>query len=204
MLPGEALISITQAESTSTVNVALPFTNSFTAVDFDTTKNLAGLATAEDLYHWMECLSDTRFLTRPSLEKLGKNFGTGESSLGSAEFRDSVLRTHEHQGSGCNNEALIYGNADEGIVIVLVTNNQNFKLHQLKDAILAILHGQPYSVPKKSNLSGHQVAANFEDGIAAYLRLRRSGKDIFADEPADPFNAGIFCEDTSLTMPLRC
>jgi CubicO group peptidase (beta-lactamase class C family) len=185
-----------QDESGGPLKVALPFTNTFTAVDFDITKNLGALAAAEDLYHWMECVSDASFLSGPSLEKLGKSFGTGESSLGSAQFRDGVLSTHEHQGSGYNNEALVYGNVEEGIIIVLVTNNQNFKLHQLKDAILAILHGQPYSVPRKSIYLDIRegLAANFEDGIAAYHRLRQTGKDTydFANEPFDLFNTGKY------------
>jgi hypothetical protein len=38
------------------------------------------------------------------------------------------------------------------------------------------------------------LAANFENGIAAYLRLRQSGKDIydFGNEPFDFFNTGTY------------
>jgi hypothetical protein len=77
-----------------------------------------------------------------------------------------------------------------------MTNNQNFKLFQLKDAILAILDGKPYEVPKKSiYLDIRQgLDTNFEEGMAAYLAKRESGKDIydFAGEPFDLINAGKY------------
>jgi tetratricopeptide (TPR) repeat protein len=151
---------------------------------------------ARDLYNWSACLSGGELLSESSLERLGTAFGSGESSLGSAQFAAGKLRIHQHQGSGFNNEALLFSSAEDEIDIVLLTNNQNFKLYQLKDAILAILHGQPYVLPKKSIYLDIRegLAANFQEGIANYLRLRESGKQTydFAAEPFDLINTGRY------------
>jgi tetratricopeptide (TPR) repeat protein len=131
-----------------------------------------------------------------SVRELGQSFGSGESSLGTAKFDGARLVSHEHQGSGYNNEALVFSDATEKTTIVLVTNNQNFKLYDLKDAILAILRGQSYTVPKKSIYLDIRegLAADFKQGLAAYFRLRQTGNDTydFAAEPTDLISTGKY------------
>jgi CubicO group peptidase (beta-lactamase class C family) len=129
--------------------VAEPFTNAFQPVPMNAPISSGNFLTSRDLYNWAACLSGGELLKGSSIEQLSIAFGSGESSLGSARFVDGKLRLHQHQGSGFNNEGLLFSGADD-TNIELLTNNQNFKLYQLKDAILAILHGQPYAVPKKS------------------------------------------------------
>jgi hypothetical protein len=101
-----------------------------------------------------------------------------------------------HQGFGFNSEALLFSSADDNTDIELLTNNQNFKLYELKDAILAILHGQSYVVPKKSIYLEIRegIAANFQHGITNYLRLRESGRGTydFAAEPFDLINTSKY------------
>lgn len=102
---------------------------------------------------------------------------------------------------------------------MLLTNNQNFKLFQLKDAIVAILHGQPYTVPKKSIYLDIRegLAVNFSQGMDAYLELRTTGKNIydFPSEPIDLISTGkyllrrskfddaIAMFEMSITFPLQ-
>jgi tetratricopeptide (TPR) repeat protein len=127
---------------------------------------------------------------------LAANFAGGESNLGSATVENGRLSQHQHQGSGYNYEALTFSNDEDPAIIVLLTNNQNFKLFQLKDAIFAILHGQPYGVPKKSIYLDIRegLASDFNQGMQNYLQLRQSGKDIydFSSEPLDQINAGKY------------
>jgi CubicO group peptidase (beta-lactamase class C family) len=176
--------------------IAEPFTNGFKPVPMTAPESADNFLTAKDLYKWSACLSGDKLLSGPSIERLGAAFGSGESSLGSAQFDGGKLRIHQHQGSGFNNEALLFSSAVDETDIELLTNNQNFKLFQLKDAILAILHGQPYVVPKKSIYLDIRegLAANFHDGIANYLRLRESGKETydFAAEPFDLISTGRY------------
>jgi len=168
---------------------ALPFYNSFRPVDLNSSMGPGMMFTALDLFHWMDCLSTNKLLNASSLEVMSTSFGSGESNLGSAAVENGRLSRHQHQGSGYNYEALVFSDAEDPAIIVLLTNNQNFKLFQLKDAILAILHGQPYSVPKKSIYLDIRegLASDFNQGMKNYLQLRKNGKDIY-DFPAEPFD----------------
>jgi CubicO group peptidase (beta-lactamase class C family) len=175
---------------------AMPFTNSFKPVEFDVSANRSAVFTARDFYNWTACLASGKVLDATSVRELGQSFASGESSLGTAKFDGAKLATHEHQGSGYNNEALIFGDAGEKTTVVLLTNNQNFKLYDLKDAILAILHGQAYTVPKKSIYLDIRegLAADFKQGLAEYFRLRRDDKDEYdlAAEPMDLISTGKY------------
>jgi CubicO group peptidase (beta-lactamase class C family) len=175
---------------------ALPFSNSFKPVDLTSSMSPGMMFTAFDLFHWMDCLSTNQLLNASSLEVIGTSFGGGESNLGSAAVENGRLSRHQHQGSGYNYEALVFSDAEEPVIIVLLTNNQNFKLFQLKDAILAILHGQPYAVPKKSIYLDIRegLASDFNQGMNNYLQLRQTGKDIydFSSEPLDLISAGKY------------
>ena len=176
--------------------IAEPFTNGFKPVPMNAPEGAGNFLTARDLYRWSACLSSGNLLSGISVERLGTAFGSGESSLGSAQFAGGKLRVHQHQGSGFNNEALLFSSADDDTDIELLTNNQNFKVYQLKDAILAILNGQPYVVPKKSIYLDIRegLAADFPEGIANYRRLRETGKETydFAAEPFDLINTGRY------------
>ena len=187
---------VTEGPDTTNHKPAMPFTNNFKPVEFDASANANALFTAKDLYNWMECLASGKVLNETSIRQLGQSFGSGESSLGNAKFAGDALITHQHQGSGYNYEALIFNDTNENSTIVLLTNDQNFKLYQLKDAVLAILHGQPYTVPKKSIYLDIRegLAADFQEGLAEYFRLRRDGKDVydFAAEPMDLISTGKY------------
>lgn len=168
---------------------ALPFYNRFRPVDLANWKGPGMMFTALDLFHWMDCLSANKLLNAPSLDVMGTSFRGGESNLGSATVENGRLSGHQHQGSGYNYEALVFSDAEDPVVIVLLTNNQNFKLFQLKDSILAILHGQPYVVPKKSIYLDirEELASDFKQGMNNYLQLRKNGKDIY-DFPSEPLD----------------
>jgi CubicO group peptidase (beta-lactamase class C family) len=187
---------VTEGSDPARYKTAMPFTNSFKPVEFDASANRSALFTARDLYNWTACLASGKVLDDASVRELGQSFGSGESSLGAAKFVGTRLVTHEHQGSGYNNEALIFSDASEKTTIVLLTNNQNFKLYDLKDAIVAILHGQTYAVPKKSIYLDIRegLAADFKQGMADYLRLRQDDKDTydFAAEPMDLISTGKY------------
>jgi len=174
---------------------ALPFYNGFRPVDL-ANSNSGMMFTASDLFDWMSCLSTNKLLSASSLEVMSTSFGGGESNLGSAVVENGRLSRHQHQGSGYNYEALAFSDAEDPAVVVLLTNNQNFKLFQLKDSILNILHGQPYVVPKKSIYLDIRegLASDFNEGMNQYLQLRQNGKDIydFSSEPADLINTGKY------------
>jgi CubicO group peptidase (beta-lactamase class C family) len=183
------------APSLNDPKTALPFYNGSRPVDLNSV-NLGMLFTASDLYHWLDCLASNKLLNASSLAVLATSFAGGESNLGAATVANGRLTQHQHQGSGYNYEALVFSEGDDPAIILLLTNNQNFKLFQLKDAILAILHGQPYTVPKRSIYLDIRegLAVDFDQGMENYLQLRQSGKDLydFSSEPVDLINTGKY------------
>jgi CubicO group peptidase (beta-lactamase class C family) len=187
---------VTERSDSVIHKTAMPFSNNFKPVEFDAFVNRSAVFTATDLYNWTTCLATGKVLDDTSVRELGQSFGSGESSLGTAKFDGTRLLTHEHQGSGYNNEALVFSDAGEKTTIVLLTNSQNFKLYDLKDAILAILDGQSYTAPKKSIYLDIRegLAADFKQGLAEYFRLRRDHSDAYdlAAEPMDLISTGKY------------
>lgn len=133
----------------------------------------------DDLYSWLVKLDRYELLTKASLQALAKGFGGNESSLGHARFEDDQLVWHQHHGSNYNYETLMTHDVANDIVVVLMTNSQQFKVNALTGSIIALLKGEPYTVPKRS-LYLHlreRVLADFDQGVAFYRAVREHQRD---------------------------
>lgn len=95
-----------------------------------------------------------------------------------------------------NYEALLYSNPGDNLTILLSTNNQNFKVVQLKDAIVNILNDKPYTVPKKSIYLDirKKLLDNFNDGIAFFNQAKSTqrNKYDFDNEVPDLYSTGKY------------
>ena len=139
-------VLINPSETNSTI--AQSFDNDYNTTTISQGKNELYL-TIDDLFKWSEAISNYKIINRASTYELSKDFAGKEGSLGAAKFENDILKLHIHQGSGNNYEALLYSETGDSLTIILMTNNQNFKVNQLKDAIANILNNKPYVVPKK-------------------------------------------------------
>ncbi|MGN8059762.1 serine hydrolase [Pedobacter sp. 22163] len=152
--------------------------------------------TAEDLGKWVEALDHYRIISKSSYKSLSENFPGGESSLGSTGFVNGELNFHQHQGSNSNYEALIYSLPQQDILIVMMTNNQQMKVHGLKSAILGVLQNHPVQVPKKSVYLEvrERILASRTKGIAYYNQLRADRSDTydFSFEIGDLISTGKY------------
>jgi len=130
--------------------------------------------TIADLQLFFTAINHYQLISKASVKQLSINFANGESSLGNAVFEDNELVWHQHQGSNYNYEALITCDLKEDISVILMTNNQSFKVNPLTTAIMAILKGRPYLMPKKSLYLDlrEQVLADFDKGIAFYREAK--------------------------------
>ncbi|MDJ1485371.1 serine hydrolase [Cytophagaceae bacterium YF14B1] len=179
------------------VTTARPFDNNFVE-PANFTQSLTGWLRLpiEDLYRWTTCLHSYQLISETSFKELAESFGDNETSLGSTEFENQQLTWHQHHGSNFNYEALMSCNVKEDITIILMTNNQNFKVYPLKDAIHAILHDKPYSLPKKSVYLDlrEKVLKDFEQGLAFYRHIRETQQDIydFSFEIGDLISTGKY------------
>lgn len=146
--------------------------------------------TAHDLYLWVSALHAGKIISLGALRRLADRYdANSESSLGTAEIDTQGVSLHRHDGSGNNYEAVASYLGSSDTTILLLSNNQNFKLGELSAAIAAILDEQPYQIPKKSiylDIRG-KLERQFEDGLAFYrdLKWNKSENYDFTAETGD-------------------
>lgn len=154
--------------------------------------------TAEDLYRWADCLDHFRLIPEPLYRELAANFPGGESSIGTSVFHDNKLILHQHQGSNSNYEALLYNTLSDNVTIVMMTNNQQMKVHGLRAAILAAIKNEPVIVPKKSvylEIRG-KMLKDINNGLTYYNKLKAEQQENydFSFEIGDLISTGKFLQ----------
>ncbi|MCG2417810.1 serine hydrolase [Aequorivita sp. F47161] len=133
--------------------------------------------TANDMYHWLSSLHSGKIISEKSLLQLFDSYSkNSEAALGKGVFENKKLLLHEHQGSSFNYESFIHYNATEGISIILMTNNKNFKLREIAESIENILNGNTFSIPQKSIYLtiSQKCFNNIDEGIALYKSLKKN------------------------------
>ncbi len=151
-----------------------------------------------DLYKWTAALDSYKIISAESYRELAVNFAGGESSLGSTGFEGEQLLWHQHQGSNSNYEALLYHNLKDALTIVMMTNNQQMKVHGLKSAIIAIVKNEAFTIPKKSvYLEVREKMLNdIDKGIAYYKNLKAQQQESydFSFEIGDLISTGKYLQ----------
>lgn len=162
-------------------NMAQAFDNDFRSTPYAQSTSGWVRLTAGDLYRFTTCLENFQLISKKSFEELAANFPGGESSIGTTGFTDGALQWHRHQGSNSNYEALVYTDHLQDASIVLLTNNQNFKVDAIKTAILSILADKPYHVPKRSVYLDirEKVLSNLDSGLAVYRDMKANRQDVY-------------------------
>lgn len=150
-----------------------------------------------DLYNWVNNLHNKKIVNKNSLTILAKSFDkNSESSLGNITTENNEITEHSHQGSGNNYESNIFYESKNRTIIVLVTNNQNFKLGSITESILNILADKPFTIPKKSiylDIRG-KLLDNFQNGISFYEQIKSTQKEKydFLNQVSDLINTGKY------------
>ena len=183
-------------DSILTSNMASSFDN-----DFKETTFIHGggemYFSVTDLYNWVNNLHNKKIVNKNSLNILSISFDkNSESSLGNINTENNEITEHSHQGSGNNYESNIYYESKNKTIIVLVTNNQNFKLSSITESILNILAEKPFTIPKKSiylDIRG-KLLDNFQNGISFYEQIKSTQKEKydFSNEVSDLINTGKY------------
>ncbi|QCK15781.1 serine hydrolase [Mangrovivirga cuniculi] len=138
--------------------------------------------TADNLHKWLNGLYSGKLINKASLITLGKAFSNNkQSALGNIEIDSAGVLQHYHHGSGNNYEAIIYYSREIELEIILMTNNQNFKLGEIGNAIINIVQNQPFEIPKRSIYLDIREKLNqdFESGIAYYLKIKSDMQDVY-------------------------
>lgn len=133
--------------------IAVSFNNSAVEDPRQFTYPISGWTsvTARDLYRWTECLHNYKVIRRSSVNEILQPFAAGnQSALGGGTLENDVLKEHYHQDTSFDFEALMYSEIASDVTIILLTNNKNFKVFEIKDAIKNILAGKAYETPEKA------------------------------------------------------
>lgn len=137
--------------------------------------------TTADLCKWVAAVDGFKLINEESYRSLAINFPGGESSLGAVGFEGNKLSWHQHQGSNSNFEALIYHSLKDQLIIVMMTNQQQMKVHGLKSAIISSFDHWPVVVPKRSVYLAvrEKVLSDFGLGMSYYEKLKTEQQENF-------------------------
>lgn len=133
-------------------NIAKGFNNNLVPDKTDLPITGGTYLTTVDLLKWADCLHENKVVSKKSLYKIGQQFDLPEtqSAMGQAKFKNENLIGHLHDGRAGNYEAILVSDIEQKFTIILLGNNYNGKAFEISDAIIAILKGQKYSLPKKN------------------------------------------------------
>ncbi|WP_221392369.1 serine hydrolase [Dyadobacter sp. NIV53] len=154
-------------------NIAVSFNNDYVESPRQFSYVMSGWTsvTASDLYKWTQCLHQYKLISKASfIEILLPVSPNKQSGLGGGRIEKNEITEHTHHGSSIDFEALMYTEPADDNAIILLTNNMNFKVFEIKDAIKSILNGTPYIIPKKSLLTAFKPKLNelTGDGLVAF------------------------------------
>lgn len=174
--------------------MAVSFSNDFVQSPRQYHYNMSGWTsvTAQDLYKWTQCLHAFKLINKESFKKILYPFAPNkQSGLGGGSMDGDIIKEHYHHGSSFDFEAVMYTAPAEDIHIMLLTNNMNSKLFEIKDAIYAILKGKPYKTPKKSLAMALRKTIDtdtIEDILAKYDKLKATQSSDFNFEDEGDLN----------------
>ncbi|MBA4852861.1 serine hydrolase domain-containing protein [Emticicia sp. BO119] len=175
-------------------NVAVSFNNELVQSPRQYIYNMTGWTsvTAQDLYTWTQCLHAFKLINKESFREILMPFAPNrQSGLGGGSMDGDVIREHMHHGSSADFEAYMYIAPAEEISVILLTNNMNNKVFDIKDAIYNILKGKPYRMPKKSLLAVLRKTLDtdtIDDILAKYNHLKATQAKDFNFESEDDLN----------------
>lgn len=123
------------------VNIAKAFNNNLVQDKPDLPITGGTYLTIIDLLKWSNCLHANKIINEKSLHEIGQQFDVldTQSALGQVKFKDKKLVKHLHHGRAGNYEAILVSDSIEKFTIILLDNNYNGKIHEISDAIIAIL-----------------------------------------------------------------
>lgn len=175
-------------------NIAVSFNNDFEADARQFSMPMSGwvAVTANDLYKWTQCLHSFRLISKSSFKEILEPVAANkQSGLGGGLMEGGVIKEHVHDGQSFDFDSLMDSEPSEGRTIILLTNNKNFKLYEIKDAIKSILTGVAYKVPKKSLFAVLNRKVNALSGdeiISLYNELKSKQSEDFDFENESELN----------------
>ena len=123
--------------------MAIPFNANFEEDNFEiSVKNLLFSSTARDMATWFEQLGDFNIVSKQSVQILSETVKMGEnvqSPLGLGLWEADKIIEHSHHGSSANYECVVRRFKQDGITIVILTNQKHQNVYDISNELYAII-----------------------------------------------------------------
>ena len=119
--------------------MAIPFNTSFEEDDYTiATKSFLFTSTARDMIDWLEVLGNFEVVSKSSIKTLSEEAKIGDniqSPLGRCDWENEKVIEHSHHGSSGNYECVVRRFKQEGITIVILTNQKHSNVYGISNEI---------------------------------------------------------------------
>lgn len=123
--------------------MAIPFNTDFKEDDFKlSVKSLLFSSTTSDMLNWFEQLGDFKIINKKSVKILSEQAKKGDniqSPLGYTEWKNDEIVEHSHHGSSANYEVMVRRFKQDGITIVILTNQKQGNVYEISERIYRII-----------------------------------------------------------------
>ena len=119
--------------------MAVPFNEDFEEDDYSIQVDwiLTGYTTS-DIHKWFKHLDSFNIISKESMQFLSEEAVRGDNiqaPLGRGDWENGDLRLHLHHGSSASYESLVRHYKQDGIMIILMTNQKHGNVHDIADQL---------------------------------------------------------------------
>ena len=120
--------------------MAIPFNKHFKVDNYEAEVTTI-CSSVNGMYNWFSKLDNYEIISKESMKQLSEEVMQKEyvqSPLGQCEWKGDDLNLHFHHGNSQNYESLVRHYKQEGLLIILLTNQEHENLYDIADNIYEI------------------------------------------------------------------
>jgi CubicO group peptidase (beta-lactamase class C family) len=121
--------------------MAIPFDDEFKVDDYEAEVTTI-CSSARGMYKWFSKLDNFKIITKESVKQLSEEVMKEEyiqSPLGRCDWEGGDIKLHFHHGNTENYEGLVRNYKQDGLMIILLTNQEHKNLYDIADNIYEYL-----------------------------------------------------------------
>lgn len=126
--------------------MAIPFNADFKEDDYKlSASSLLFNSTASNMVNWFEQLGDFKIINKKSVKKLSEQAKKGDniqSPLGYTDWENDKIIEHSHHGSNVSYEGVARRFKQDGITIVILTNQKQCNVYEISEKIYEIIKSE--------------------------------------------------------------
>lgn len=117
--------------------MAIPFDEDYKVDDYEA-EVTSICSSARGMHKWFSQLDEFKILKKESMQQLSEEIFPGEDSqspLGQCDWERGDIKQHFHHGNSQNYECLVRNYKQDGLMIILMTNQEHENLYDIADNI---------------------------------------------------------------------